>query len=241
MKRVLLADASEAFAATLREELEQTGDFTVTLVRDGLTVAEAVRALSPDLLILDLALPHLDGLCVLRRLRREGIAPPTVLLSAFVSERVLFEAAELRADYFLPKPFVQEALLERLYTLSAPICRDAVTHPELIAVSMLHELGLSPGHRGYRYALEGAQLLRADPSLVHAITKVVYPRIARRHGTSAACVERSLRRAIELAHERGEHSVWKRFFSHLPEGEKPTNSLFLATLAEAASGERAAC
>lgn len=241
MKRVLLADANESFATTLREDLEQTGDFTVTLVRDGRAVADAVRTLSPDLLVMDLALPHLDGLCVLRRLRREGITPPTVLLSAFVSERVLLEAAELRADYFLPKPFAPEALFERLYTLSTPIHREAVPHSELIAVSMLHELGLSPGHRGYRYALDGAQLLRAEPSLIHAITKAVYPRIARRHGTSAACVERSLRRAIELAHERGEPSVWHRFFSHLPEGEKPTNGLFLATLAEAASGELAAC
>lgn len=240
MKRVLLADANEAFAAMLREALEQTGDFTVTLVRDGRAVAETVRALSPDLLVLDLALPHLDGLCVLRRLRREGIAPPTVLLSAFVSERVLYEAAELRADYFLPKPFAQEALFERLYTLSAPLPHDTPTHAELATVSVLHELGLSPGHRGYRYALDGAQILRAEPSLVHAITKVVYPRIARRHGTSAVCVERSLRRAIELAHERGERAVWQRFFPHLPEGERPTNRLFLATLAEAVGSERAA-
>lgn len=237
MKRVLLADADELSAVMLREELEKTGDFIITSIRDGRGVVEAVRKLSPDLLLMDLALPHLDGLCVLRRLRREGITPRTILLSAFVSERVLLEAAELRADYFLPKPFAQEALLERVYALSAPPCRDALTHPALAAVAILHELGFSPGHHGYRYALDGAQLLRADPALLHALTKEVYPCIARRHGTSAVCVERSLRRAVELAYERSERAVWQRYFPRLAEEEKPTSGLLLATLAEAARGE----
>lgn len=237
MKRILLADADELFAAMLREDLEKTGDFTVTLVRDGRGVANAVRALSPDLLVLDLALPHLDGLCVLRRLRRESLAPPTVLLSAFVSERVLREAAELRADYFLPKPFAQEALLEQLYALSAPPQRDAEIPAALAAVMLLHELGFSPRHSGYRYALDGARLLLEEPALIHALTKVVYPRIARRNGTTAACVERSLRRAVELAHERGEPAVWRRYFPYLAEDEKPTSGILLAILAEAARGE----
>lgn len=104
-KTVLLADAGEEFRTLLREEMEKTGEFSVEIARDGNEILKRVKERMPDLLVMDVMLPGMDGISVLRQLQKQGDAPMTILVSGFVSDRMLAEASELGAAYFLPKPF----------------------------------------------------------------------------------------------------------------------------------------
>lgn len=117
--------------------------------------------------------------------------------------------------------------------------RSALHPPSLLVTSILHELGMSPGLKGYGYIHDAALLALDDPSLLHAVTKVIYPCVARRNGTTAFCVERAIRHAIEITWERGSHDAWGRYFGHLcADGGKPANGMFLAELVEALKYEK---
>lgn len=171
----------------LRDAMEETGLFTVELACNGHEVLERIHTHEPELLVLDPALPGTDGIRVLRQLRREGCASEIFLISAFVSDHMLAEATELRVDYFLPKPFAFEALFDRMRGTAAQSARSALHPPSLLVTSILHELGMSPGLKGYGYIHDAALLALDDPSLLHAVTKVIYPCVARRNGTTAFC------------------------------------------------------
>lgn len=98
---------------------------------------------------------------------------------------------------------------------------------------------MSPGLKGYSYIHDAALLALDDPSLLHAVTKVIYPCVARRNGTTAFCVERAIRHAIEITWERGSRDAWDRYFGHLcADGGKPANGMFLAELVEALKYEK---
>lgn len=223
----------------LRDAMEETGLFTVEPACNGHEVLERIHAHEPELLVLDLALPGMDGIRVLRRLRREGFANAVFLTSAFVSDRVLAEATELRVDYFLPKPFAFEALFDRMCGTAALPARSALHPPSLLVTSILHELGMSPGLKGYSYIHDAVLLALDDPSLLHAVTKAIYPGVARRNGTNASCVERAIRHAIEITWERGSRAAWDRYFGHLcADGSKPANGMFLAELVEMLTFEK---
>ena len=107
-KFVLLADASEEFRTLLQEEIEKTGEFSVETARDGNEVLKKLGEKEPDLLVMDAMLVGLDGISVLRQLQKQENMPMTILTSGFVSDRMLTEASELGAAYFLPKPFETE-------------------------------------------------------------------------------------------------------------------------------------
>ena len=232
-RSVLLADANEAFRAMLRDAMEATGEFSVSLACDGREVLEQVRTSAPDLLVMDPALPGMDGLRVLRRLRREGRAPATFLISAFISDRMLAEATALRVDYFLPKPFAFEALFDRMRGISPLPTRGEARPPSLRVTSLLHELGMSPGLKGYGYIYDAMRLALRDPSLLYAVTKLLYPAVARQNGTTAVCVERAIRHAIEIAREHSDAEAWERCFGPLcADGGRPSNRLFLSVLVE---------
>ena len=165
-KTVLLADAGEEFRAMLRDAMEATDEFSVETAANGLEVLERVRAHTPDLLVMDLALPGMDGISVLRTLRSEGYAPLTFLTSAFVSDYVLSEASELKAAYFLPKPFAFESLFSKMHHLIHAPMRNAQHPPSpRHAALILHELGMLPGLKGYRYAHDAILLALDEPNL----------------------------------------------------------------------------
>lgn len=233
-KTILLADAGEEFRAMLRDEMEKTGEFSVTLAKDGNEVLELVQTHRFDVLIMDAVLPGIDGLAVLRRLVEQDNAPVTIMISAFISDPVLSEAAELGVAYFLPKPFEVGALLDKVRGLSPHIQRSPQRPPIALVTSMLREIGMPASLKGYPYVREAILLAMQDPSLLHAVTKVLYPSVAKHHGTTASCVERSIRHAIEEAWSRGDPETLQTYFGSRIGGakRKPTNGEFIAAITD---------
>ena len=117
-RKVIVADANDSYRAMLREAIEQSGEFTVVAdVNDGKSALQQVRDLSPDLLVLDVVLPELDGFGVLEQIRKEELPVRTMMVSSFFTEQVVAEALEKGAAFFMPKPFENNALLERMRSI----------------------------------------------------------------------------------------------------------------------------
>ncbi len=160
-RTVLLADTSTEFRILLREAMEKTGEFWVDVAQTGDEVLEKVQEQEPDILIMDVILPGLDGLSALRELQELSYAPMTILTSAFVSDQTLAEATELGAAYFLPKPFRMDTLLDRMRNLfwekpkaTRPSLKARVTH-------MLHDAGMPANISGYQYLREAILITAA--------------------------------------------------------------------------------
>ena len=210
--RVLLADANEEFRILLRQLLEETGEFEVAAsTGDGPMVMELVRRTKPELILMDVVLPGLDGFGILRQLAEEPGERKVIVISAFCSQQAVSRAVELGVYFFLPKPVNEESLLE--------LMRQAV-HPEQE----------EPYHAP---ALEG-MVTAIIHEIINAVTKVLYPEVARRFSTTPSRVEWAIRHAIEVAWDRGDLETLQKYFGYTVNSAKgkPTNSEFIAMIAD---------
>lgn len=202
------------------------------VVNDGKALQDTVMTLHPDLVVMDTLLPEKDGLSVLYALRQlpETCQPEVILLSSLTSDRIIREVARLQPTYFTTLPCDIHHLAERILLC----CREQVrihlercTGLEQSTLHCLHSLGLSARSKGYLYAREAVLRIYCDPALAHALTKCLYPEIARKYGTNPACVERAIRSAITAAWEKDGILWQRRLFL-----EKPTNGELFTVVAD---------
>jgi two-component system response regulator (stage 0 sporulation protein A) len=233
--RVLLADANENFRDLLQETIEKTEEFTVVgSTGDGMEALHLCEELRPDLILMDVVLPGLDGFGVMKRLPKEE-RPQVILISAFCNDRTVTEAMELGTFYFLPKPCEENSLLDRMRAaISAP---ETVEHPaELknMVTNIIHEIGVPAHIKGYQYLREAIMIAVDDMDVINAVTKVLYPEVAKRFSTTPSRVERAIRHAIEVAWDRGDLETLQKFFGYTVSNTKgkPTNSEFIAMIAD---------
>ena len=236
-RTVLLADANEDFRSLLREAIERSGEFTVVgSAGDGTEAPQLIGQYHPELVVMDVVLPGLDGLGVLKQLKRRRDAAKAIMLSAFCSDRVVAEAMELGACYFLPKPFETEALLERMHSVfgqpAVPESGSGVL--KNMVTSIIHEIGVPAHIKGYQYLREAIIIAVDDMDVINAVTKVLYPEVAKRFATTPSRVERAIRHAIEVAWDRGDLETLQKYFGYTVSNAKgkPTNSEFIAMIAD---------
>ena len=235
---LVLADADEEFRATLRESLEATGEFAVAAsVGDGLSALRAVEQERPQLLLADVVLPGLDGFGLLDRMAALPQKPKTVLLTAAYRGEIIALAMEKGVSFFMPKPCETESLLERLrQTVGAESANeeDGMQALQREVTAVIHEVGVPAHIKGYQYVREAIILAVQDMDVINAVTKVLYPEVARRFNTTPSRVERAVRHAIETAWDRGDLETLQRYFGYTVSNTKgkPTNSEFIAMIAD---------
>ena len=251
-RNVLLADANEEFRTMLREEIEKSESFTVVgSTGSGAEALELALERRPDLLVMDVVLPGQDGLSVLRQLKDSGAMPKVILLSAFCADQVVSEAGDLGVSYFLPKPCEIGALLDRMrsvFAQSAP-AEDHASSLKNMVTSVIHEIGVPAHIKGYQYLREAIMITVEDMDVINAVTKVLYPAVAKRFATTPSRVERAIRHAIEVAWDRGDLETLQKYFGYTVSNAKgkPTNSEFIAMIADRlvlelrSSGGRLSC
>ena len=231
--RVLLADANEDFRALLKESVERTGEFEVIgSVGDGAEALRLVEEKLPDLVVTDMILPGLDGFGLMRR---AGNKSRFIVTSAFCSDRVVAEAMHLGAAFFFPKPCEAESLLEQMRAVMEE--PEAVSQPlELknMVTAIIHEIGVPAHIKGYQYLRESIMIAVEDMDVINAVTKVLYPEVAKRFSTTPSRVERAIRHAIEVAWDRGDLETLQKYFGYTVNGAKgkPTNSEFIAMISD---------
>ena len=237
--KVVLADSSEEFRVLIRQMMEESGDFEVVGdTGDGQEAWRLVVEQHPALLVTDLVLPGLDGFALLRRCADLGeICPRVIVVSAFCGRQTVAEAAELGVWAFLPKPVNGPSLLEHMRrAMRTEDAGEESVSPALEAqvTAIIHEIGVPAHIKGYQYLREAILIAVADMDVINAVTKVLYPEVARRFDTTASRVERAIRHAIEVAWDRGDVEVLNDFFGYTISNTKgkPTNGEFISMIAD---------
>jgi two-component system response regulator (stage 0 sporulation protein A) len=199
-----------------------------------------VKRLLPDLLMLDIIMPHLDGLGVLERLHECQLEkmPRVIVLSSMSQDVITRMALALGADYYMLKPFDMDILVKRVKALMGDrrsgMMRANYQRRDQLVVSLLAQINMSPSINGYQYLREAVNLVSADISLLRGITNKLYPMLAETFTSTPSRVERSIRHAIESTVNKGNMEALYRFFGNTtdPQKGKPTNGEFIAMLAE---------
>ena len=250
---VLLADDNKEFTNLLSEYISEQPDMEVIGVAyNGDEVLRFIEREQkvPDVLILDIIMPHLDGLGVLERLRSLQLSPQPqiIMLTAFGQENITQKAVQLGASYYILKPFDMEVLVSRIRQLatgSSDAGAASVGKTNVIPISkgrnldanitsIIHEIGVPAHIKGYQYLREAITMVYNNIEILGAITKTLYPEIAQKFKTTPSRVERAIRHAIEVAWTRGNIDSISRLFGYTVNvsKSKPTNSEFIAMVAD---------
>ncbi len=258
--KVLVADDNREFSATLVSYLSKEEDMEVVEVaRDGNEAFEKIVSSEPDIVLLDIIMPHLDGLGVLEKLNETSMEkkPMCIILSAVGQDKITQKAINLGAQYYIVKPFDIEILVKRIKELKyfqpsqyknnfisreikaqyidiSPENKKNEENLEALVTNVIHEVGVPAHIKGYQYLREAIIMVVNNIDIINQITKQLYPEIAQKYGTTPSRVERAIRHAIEVAWGRGQTETVESIFGYTVSAAKgkPTNSEFIAMIAD---------
>ena len=241
-KRIVIADTVEEFRHTVIQAAVREPDFTVEgETNDGRELIRMVRQLKPDVVILDMVLEGIDGLEAVQQLQTLDHKPKILILSGYSGGGLAHKAAEYGADYLMCKPCRMETVFDRLRTLletgieeETSVGVDANRELEREVTAIIHDIGVPAHIKGYQYLREAIVYTVNDMDAINAVTKVLYPAVARKFGTTASRVERAIRHAIEVAWDRGDLETLQKYFGYTVNSAKgkPTNSEFVAMISD---------
>lgn len=258
--KVLIADDNNEFAVTLTNYLKKEEDMEVIgYAKDGNEAYEKIVETKPDIVLLDVIMPHLDGLGVLEKLAETEMEkmPLCIILSAVGQDKITQKAISLGAQYYIVKPFDINVLVKRIKELKnfqpgqyksgfisreiksqyidiAPEKKKKQENLEALVTNVIHEVGVPAHIKGYQYLREAIMMVINNTDVINQITKQLYPDIASKYKTTPSRVERAIRHAIEVAWGRGEQAAVENIFGYTVSAAKgkPTNSEFIAMIAD---------
>ncbi|WP_130807128.1 sporulation transcription factor Spo0A [Senegalia massiliensis] len=260
---ILIADDNKDFCNILNEYLSTQDDVNVSgIANDGLEALDLISNKIPDVLVLDIIMPHLDGLGVLEKLNSINLDkyPKIIVLSAVGEDKITQRAISLGADYYVVKPFDFEVFMKRIRQLNGGmgetnkrninsnkangiINRTTYNKTKTLEANItniIHEIGVPAHIKGYLYLREAIGMVVERIDLLSAVTKELYPEIAKKFNTTPSRVERAIRHAIEVAWSRGKIDTINNLFGYTVQNNKgkPTNSEFIAMVADKLRLER---
>lgn len=236
MPRLLIADSSDELRQILFDNLIHS--YQVKACADGAQALNLARSFLPDIVLLDLMLPGLDGITLLQQMRSEGLCPAVLTTSFFYNSYITGALQRLEVDYMLLKPCNWQAIAERIADICAT--RQPAQMPQLemgtAISSVLLAMGFATRKDGFRFLQAAIPLFMADPG--QSITKELYVAVGDLYNKSSTQVERSIRSAIEAAWQTGNRSLWQQHFG-APGGQipRPTNSDFISRIATELSAQ----
>lgn len=258
--KLAIADDNKDFCDMLTDCIGSEKDINIIWkANNGREVIECLEKECPDVLILDNIMPYIDGFEVLERIQEMDFpkAPKVIMLTAMGHETLTKRAISLGADYYIVKPFDMNILLKRIYNLAGrgslvrPADRDgrrnvsddaslSASSLEMDVTNLIHEIGVPAHIKGYQYLRMAITLCVQNMDLISAVTKELYPMIAKEYDTTASRVERAIRHAIEVAWTRGKLDTINDLFGYTIHNSKgkPTNSECIALLSDKIRLER---
>ena len=230
------------FCEKLATTLKQTDRYVVVgTATDGVRAISLLRETNPEFLVVDLMLQQADGMSVLKAAAALDKKPVMLVLVEFVTEYISSMFLNLGVQYIMLKPCTPRAIAERMNEIresmgqrKAPAARSREANVEAMVTSIIHEIGVPAHIKGYQYLREAIMIAVNDMDVINAITKVLYPQVAKTFATTPSRVERAIRHAIEVAWDRGDLETLQRFFGYTVSNTKgkPTNSEFIALIAD---------
>ena len=243
--KILIAEDSAEFKTSSSDIFAEKGFEEKFCEKDGIKVVESIRTFKPDVVLMDIFMSSIDGVGVMRSVKniKDVKSPVFVILSGFDSLMLQKEALNAGAAYYVIKPFRAEDLIERISELM--ICREetvfdrgevySIDHElEVTVTDILHQIGVPAHIKGYHYLRDSIIMSVKHPEIINAVTKELYPSVAKKYETTSSRVERAIRHAIEVAWDRGDVDILNSYFGYtIHNGRgKPTNSEFIAMISD---------
>lgn len=251
---VAVVDDNEKIVETICNELERDEEINIVgKAKNGEEAFDIIKKTNPDVVVLDLIMPKMDGLSLMNKIHKDGSIiklPFFIITSAISNETVIQDAFGYGAGYYMLKPFEKEMIVERVKTAKSynkrlPDNKKFVAayedkkkfmdrNIESDVTNIIHDVGVPAHIKGYQYLREAIIMSVNDPEMLNSITKILYPTIAKTFQTTSSRVERAIRHAIEVAWNRGKMDTIDELFGYTINAEKgkPTNSEFIALIAD---------
>ncbi|MDO5557251.1 MAG: sporulation transcription factor Spo0A [Clostridia bacterium] len=257
--KVLITDDNFEFAKNLETYLNREENLEVVgIARNGEQAIDAIVEFKPDIVLLDIIMPKLDGIGVLEKLNTMELekTPIYIMLSAVGQDKITQRAITLGAEYYIVKPFNIDVLIKRVKEIksnqfvgennsvtereikspyvSIPKKVSAQNGVEAKVTNLIHEIGVPAHIKGYQYLREAIIMVVNNIETINQITKLLYPEIAKRYETTPSRVERAIRHAIEVAWARTKSDTVESIFGYTISAVrgKPTNSEFIAMVSD---------
>ncbi len=243
--KMLIAGEGNEYAMNCAEYFAQNGFKVKTISRDGLNIINTIVDEKPDVLLMDAFMPNIDALEVLQEIkdRELGKNMISIVMSAIDNDNFEQELLSSGASYYFIKPFDIKVMAKRInQLLDWETTGDKNTHLEKVyehnlemtISDIMREIGVPAHIKGYHYLRQAIILTINDPDLMNAVTKVLYPTVAKQNKTTSSRVERAIRHAIEVAWDRGDVDVLSSYFGYTIQNQrgKPTNSEFIAMISD---------
>lgn len=259
--RVAIADDNDMTLKMLVEIVSSDDELEVVgKALDGKQLIKLIKAKQPDVVLLDILMPELDGIAVMEYVKEDTSikTPAFIVVSSFDNKNLTSEAFALGAEYYMLKPFDRATVLSRIKKVYLKHIDECVNfyeedidmkfegeQPDSIdayldnkletdVTYMLRRVGIPANLKGYQYLRTAIIMAVKDMEVLDGITKILYPDIAKKYNSTTSRVERSVRHAIEVAWDRGSEVIIEELLGNgvsFAKG-KPSNSEFIALLAD---------
>ena len=244
--KVLIADENADFRKALKENFIRASIDVVDEASSGTDLLAKIKHTEPDVVIIDAWLPKSDAVQIIKKSKLlfapPKLAPDFILLSYSTSPNLFTEATEEGAAYCLQKPIEFQSLCDRIMRIrksrgnsqNAPSMRVSDNDLEAQVTAIIHNIGVPAHVKGYKYMRTAILMTIEDGDLINAVTKILYPGVAKKYQTTPSRVERAIRHAIEIAWDRGDIDTLNSYFGYTIQNDrgKPTNSEFIAMIAD---------
>lgn len=244
--KIVIAEDGTELGKSCEKALRGYGMDVILCEKDGALLLEKIKTEKPDVVLADIFMQNIDILGVLDELKKADPKerPMVMAMSSFDNSRLERETLNAGASYYFLKPFDINTMAERIIRLSgwkneiSPIVvkDNVVTDPELelMVTDIIHQIGVPAHIKGYHYLREAIILSVKNCEIINSVTKLLYPTVAKNHGTTSSRVERAIRHAIEVAWDRGDIDVLNSYFGYTIQNDrgKPTNSEFIAMISD---------
>lgn len=249
--KVVVADDNEKMLNLLGELVKEEQELElVGKAGDGEEAYRMIKLNEPDVVLLDLIMPKMDGLSLMEKVMNDKIMkkiPKFIVITAVGQESITEQAFSKGANYYIMKPFDNDMVIKRIYQTRENISNRNMerkgcqvlkekkeTNLEVDVTEIIHEIGVPAHIKGYHYLRDAIMMSVEDGEVLNSITKILYPTIAKKNRTTPSRVERAIRHAIEVAWSRGKMDTIDDLFGYtINTGKgKPTNSEFIALITD---------
>ena len=242
---IMTHDSNEATQDTQSAFLNH-GILTSFCNKDGEELIAKICSTLPDVVMMDLFMTRIDAIGVIRTVKQKQLAktPMFIVYSTFDSPMLAREVMSCGASYFVLKPYNLNELalsIAKLHKSASATQRGSILNSntenlsiEVKVTQILHQIGVPAHIKGYHYLRDSIIMCIEQPDIINAVTKQLYPSVAKKYSTTSSRVERAIRHAIEVAWDRGDVEVLNSYFGYTIQGSrgKPTNSEFIAMISD---------
>ena len=235
--RFVMNETGEPFTSLCRQALEQKGVEVTVCEKEGEKALKSLLQVRPQVALLDAFMPGLDAITIKQRYEETaGSGTVFLVMGTFQSERMEGELMDSGFSFYFVKPFDPQVLAGRVVKMASPAHLQSFPDDsdEITVTEILHQIGVPAHIKGYQFLRNAILLTMDDPEYINAVTKRLYPEIAKQNGTTPSRVERAIRHAIEVAWDRGDVDTLNSYFGYTIHNlrGKPTNSEFIAMIAD---------